>query len=605
MPPFPPNNQDETRVSHAMSIDDAYRIEQTLSRGPRGVTELVTIDGVGPFVRKKILRAHAQRAVWAALAGCSCPMLPRVQATYETPDWFAVVLEFIPGETLERTIERRGRLGIDESARIIADVCAAAGELHKRSIVHCDLAPANIIVGEDCARIIDFGNARAEYEPATRENAFGTWGFAAPEQHGFAPVDARSDVYSIGKLLSYVLTGVRPDDEHYEGLLRDSALVPSRLHAIIERACAFEPSARFQSVRELADALGSPDASTTANAANPDAGNVREASAPAGDNNRQQHQRTEGPATPSSTSVTTGHSAQLTPSPLPSDRQAVRAARRNPRGQRLMTLAVAVVSVVAVIALGFGAVRLLAPAADGGEAPDALSHSGSSAASTPDAPAVPHGSQTFDGTGGAQSSDSLPPSSTADATVLEIVESGWSHDVHGLVSYAVGIRNNSADTTVAYPEVTITGYAADGTVMFSQPQGLMSIAPGETLYVGGPAGSGIAPTSVEFALSTPPDGNMQSVDPSRAVLTTSAVSIREESFGTVVFSGDVSMSDGSAPSLTTGAMVTIVLRDSTGAMVYGATAFVDLPAPGERVPFACEVYDPPAYATAEAHAQFW
>lgn len=605
MPPSPPNNQDETRVSHAMSIDDAYRIEQTLSRGPRGVTELVTIDGIGPFVRKKIPRAHAQRAVWAALAGCSCPMLPRVQATYETPDWFAVVLEFIPGETLERTIERRGRLGIDESTRIIADVCAAAGELHKRSIVHRDLAPANIIVGEDCARIIDFGNARAEYEPATRENAFGTWGFAAPEQHGFAPVDARSDAYGIGKLLGYVLTGVRPDDERYEGLLRDSALVSPQLRAIVERACAFEPSARFQSVRELADALGSPDASTTANAANPDAGNVREASAPGEDESRERGHETETAAAPSPTAAAAQHRAQLTPSPLPSDRQTARTARRNPRGRRLTALAIAAVSVVVMIALGFGTVRLLAPAADGREAPDALSHSGSSAASTPDAPAVPHGSQTFDGTGGAQSSDSLPPSSTADATVLEIVESGWSHDVHGLVSYAVGIRNNSADTTVAYPEVTITGYAADGTVMFSQPQGLMSIAPGETLYVGGPAGSGIAPTSVEFALSTPPDGNMQSVDPSRAVLTTSAVSIREGSFGTVVFSGDVSMSDGSAPSLTTGAMVTIVLRDSTGAMVYGATAFVDLPAPGERVPFACEVYDPPAYATAEAHAQFW
>lgn len=605
MPPSPPNNQDETRVSHAMSIDDAYRIEQTLSRGPRGVTELVTIDGIGPFVRKKIPRAHAQRAVWAALAGCSCPMLPRVQATYETPDWFAVVLEFIPGETLERTIERRGRLGIDESTRIIADVCAAAGELHKRSIVHCDLAPANIIVGEDCARIIDFGNARAEHEPATRENAFGTWGFAAPEQHGFAPVDARSDVYGIGKLLGYVLTGVRPDDERYEGLLRDSALVSPQLRAIVERACAFEPSARFQSVRELADALGSPDASTTANAANPDAGNVREASAPEEDESRERGHETETAAAPSPTAATAQHSAQPAPSPFPADRQTARTASRNPRDRRLTALAIAVVSVVVMIALGFGAVRLLAPAADGREASDALSHSGSSAASTPDAPAVPHDSQTIDGTGGARSSDGLPPSSTADATVLEIVESGWSHDVHGLVSYAVGIRNNSVDTTVEYPEVTITGYAADGTVMFSQPQGLMSIAPGETLYVGGPAGSGIAPASVEFALSTPSDGNMQSVDPSRAVLATSTVSIREGSFGTVVFSGDVSMSDGSAPALTTGAMVTIVLRHSTGAMVYGATAFVDLPAPGERVPFACEVYSPPAYATAEAHAQFW
>lgn len=270
-----------------------------------------------------------------------------------------------------------------------------------------------------------------------------------------------------------------------------------------------------------------------------------------------------------------------------------------------MTLAVAVVSVVAVIALGFGAVRLFAPAADNSEASDAPSHDGSSAASSSDVPAVLHDGQTIDDADGTHGSNSLPPSSTADATVLEIVESGWSHDVHGLVSYAVGIRNNSADTTVAYPEVTITGYAADGTVVFSQPQGLMSIAPGETLYTGGPAGSGIAPASVEFALSTPSDGNMQSVDPSRAVLATSAVSVQEGSFGTVVFSGDVSMSDGNAPALTTGAMVTVVLRDSTGAMAYGATAFVDLPAPGERVPFACEVYDPPDYATAEAHAQFW
>ncbi|HIR00878.1 MAG TPA: hypothetical protein IAA69_01165, partial [Candidatus Aveggerthella stercoripullorum] len=392
---------------------------------------------------------------------------------------------------------------------------------------------------------------------------------------------------------------------HYEGLLRDSALVPPRLHAIIERACAFEPSARFQSVCELADALGNTDASTTANATNPDVGSAQEASAPEEDESHERGHETETAAAPSPTAATAQHSAQPAPSPFPADRQTARTASRNPRGRRLTALAIAAVSVVVMIALGFGTVRLLAPAADGGEAPDALSHSGSSAASTPDAPAVPHGSQTFDGTGGAQSSDSLPPSSTADATVLEIVESGWSHDVHGLVSYAVGIRNNSADTTVAYPEVTITGCAADGTIVFSQPQGLMSIAPGETLYTGGPAGSGIAPASVEFALSTPSDGNMQSVDPSRAVLATSAVSVREGSFGTVVFSGDVSMSDGNAPALTTGAMVTVVLRDSTGAMVYGANAFVNLPAPGEHVPFACEVYDPPDYATAEAHAQFW
>lgn len=53
---------------HAMSIDDAYRVERVLARGVGGVTELVTIEGSGPFVRKKIPRDQARRAVWSAVA---------------------------------------------------------------------------------------------------------------------------------------------------------------------------------------------------------------------------------------------------------------------------------------------------------------------------------------------------------------------------------------------------------------------------------------------------------------------------------------------------------------------------------------------------------
>ena len=100
-----------------MSIDDAYRVERVLARNAQGITELVTIDGAGPFVRKKIPCALAHRTVWAALATCSNPGLPRVQATYETPDWFAVVLEFVPGETLEHIVEATGAMPANEAAR--------------------------------------------------------------------------------------------------------------------------------------------------------------------------------------------------------------------------------------------------------------------------------------------------------------------------------------------------------------------------------------------------------------------------------------------------------------------------------------------------------
>ncbi len=71
---------------HAMSIDDAYRVEQVLARSACGVTELVTIDGTGPFVRKKIDREQVRRSVWAIVADCRCRFLPQVRASYEMPE---------------------------------------------------------------------------------------------------------------------------------------------------------------------------------------------------------------------------------------------------------------------------------------------------------------------------------------------------------------------------------------------------------------------------------------------------------------------------------------------------------------------------------------
>ena len=93
-----PGLSDE-QTMHAMGIDDAYRVERVLARGAGGLTELVTLDGAGPFVRKKIPLELADRAVWAHLADCSSPRLPQVVATYELPDAFVAVYGYLPGST--------------------------------------------------------------------------------------------------------------------------------------------------------------------------------------------------------------------------------------------------------------------------------------------------------------------------------------------------------------------------------------------------------------------------------------------------------------------------------------------------------------------------
>lgn len=79
---------DERQTMHAMMLDDAYCVERVLADGAYGVTEMVSLDGAGPFVRKKM-------------------PLPRVEATYELPDMFVVVYDYVDGVTLDHYVCER------------------------------------------------------------------------------------------------------------------------------------------------------------------------------------------------------------------------------------------------------------------------------------------------------------------------------------------------------------------------------------------------------------------------------------------------------------------------------------------------------------------
>lgn len=126
---------DDKQAMHAMSIDDAYHVERTLARGPSGVTELVSIDGNGPFVRKKIPSPLAQRNVWAVLSACQSNRLPRVEATYELPDRFVIVYDYVPGSTLAQIVEENGRLAPNVAVQLIDQICEAVQELHQHGVI--------------------------------------------------------------------------------------------------------------------------------------------------------------------------------------------------------------------------------------------------------------------------------------------------------------------------------------------------------------------------------------------------------------------------------------------------------------------------------------
>ena len=539
---------------HAMSLDDTYHVEQVLARGEDGITELVTIDGAGPFVRKKIRQELARRNVWSALTECSSSRLPRIEATYELPEHFVVVYDFVPGRTLSKVIETDGPLTSESAVSLGIELCEAAGELHRHGIVHRDISPNNIVAAADGAHLIDLGIARMRVEGASKDTtSLGTWGFASPEQYGFAQTDARSDVYSIGRVLGFALTGIRPDDETYEQALK--AILehaPAKLVHAITRACSFEPSARFQSATEMAEALAGSSQPKTDRASS-DASQQADKAKATTRTHAQKHQ-------PEKTGA-----------------------------QALGSLLLKLILIAAVLAglLTGGGIAISSFQA-------ARENSGDRATSSQ-----------ADQSGGSAPQKANTASDTSRLSAeLSIVESGWSADEDGYVYFGIGLKNSNGSAAIAFPTVKIYGYDANGNVIFTDEKIYSAIEPGQTVYFGDQTGNGTAPARVEF----------KAVKPSGVALTAATEAPTYKIFD----NGESDGADGmhsflaklklqSAPSDfdKTQVFLSAILRDEQGRIVAGYDEFTDCPAVGSTVPVSIDVYNPPEHASCDIYAAQW
>lgn len=241
----------ESGLLHALEIDDSFRLVRVLGSGETGRTELVSLPHGSPMVRKRIAWPLANPEAWGALLGIDQPRLPRMVCLYAMPNELVAVYEYVEGETLADLVQREGPLAPGRSVGLLAQVGEAVAALHARGVVHRDVTPSNVIVAQDGAHLIDLGIARVHSDGTLRDTTtLGTVGYAAPEQFGFAQTDARSDVYSMGRLLQFMLTGSHPRDAGSLAGLSDTG-APSALRQVVATACALEPSARYQDVGEL------------------------------------------------------------------------------------------------------------------------------------------------------------------------------------------------------------------------------------------------------------------------------------------------------------------------------------------------------------------
>jgi eukaryotic-like serine/threonine-protein kinase len=179
-----------------------------------------------------------------------------------------LVMEYIEGKSLDQVLSREARrLSLSNALRLAQEIAEALHYAHSQGVIHRDIKPANILVtGEGHAKIADFGVAKLNQTQMTMQGqVLGSPAYMAPEQLSDEGVDARSDLFSLGVVLYFMLTGQKPfqgnsiatvcfrlaNHEPLPVATYDMSF-PPELDLIVSRAIAKDPARRYQSGEEMA-----------------------------------------------------------------------------------------------------------------------------------------------------------------------------------------------------------------------------------------------------------------------------------------------------------------------------------------------------------------
>ena len=189
------------------------------------------------------------------------PAIPKLVEVLEDEETLCVVREYFDGETLESVMAREGTQDLIQVVDWAWQLCDVLRYLHERNYVYRDMKPGNILLRPDGRlALIDFGTMRV-YKPGKAGDTvcLGTRGYAAPEQFGgMGQTDARTDIYGLGATLYYLATGCNPGVPPYEIDCIHAMYIdgfPHQLGDLIQKCVQPDPVRRFQSCRELMEAL--------------------------------------------------------------------------------------------------------------------------------------------------------------------------------------------------------------------------------------------------------------------------------------------------------------------------------------------------------------
>jgi serine/threonine-protein kinase len=258
-----------------------YSIERELGRGGMGIVLLARDVALDRPVAIKLLPPHlaaspTERGRFLkearTAAGLSHPNIVPIHLVEARGELVYFVMGYVDGETLGERVERAGPLTPRLAMKLLQEVAWALAYAHQRGVIHRDVKPDNIMIerATDRALVTDFGIALGARDAAGPSGpVVGTARYMSPEQACGEPVDARSDLYSLGATFFYALTGRAP----FEGANLPAILVrqvsepaplvqvirpevPAKLAAVIDRCLRKAPADRLQTGDDVARVVG-------------------------------------------------------------------------------------------------------------------------------------------------------------------------------------------------------------------------------------------------------------------------------------------------------------------------------------------------------------
>lgn len=272
-----------------------YQLTETIGSGGMGVVFKARHLRLDRFVAIKFPRFGAGHNELVAtrflrearvIGALDHPNIVRALDAGDSPFGPYLVTELVDGESVEQRVQRDGALPFDAAISILLEVAGALAYAHEQGVWHRDVKPSNLLLDKrGVAQIVDFGLAKpegtadgaGEIDPTFTHAFLGTIAYAAPEQlRPGEVVDNRADVYSLGCVLYFLLTG----EQLHSGSLADRLLseprsfqsalarahvgVPERLNAVWRRMVARKPADRYRSMAEAARDLSAAVSTTAA-----------------------------------------------------------------------------------------------------------------------------------------------------------------------------------------------------------------------------------------------------------------------------------------------------------------------------------------------------